>query len=160
MGESELGSTGQYSIRVRKGDWEVEVFAPEKDFVLDESDRLIEKFIFNAPTFHMKEMETPQDRATTPLDGQSRHIKPQSLNEFFRQFKFQTNLEKTLVLGYWCEMRQGQGSFTSDDILAKYKEAKEPAPANIRRDLGNLVGKGFLLSSGKSGEGVLAYELT
>ncbi len=160
MEENELETPGHYCIRVRRGDWEVAVSAPEKDFVRDESDRLIEKFMLNITAVYMKEVETPQDRATTPLDGQSRYIKPQTLNEFYRQFKLQTHLDKILVLGYWCEIKQGQPHFTSDDILTRYKEIKEPAPANIRRDLGSLVAKGLLLSDGRSGDGVLTYELT
>jgi hypothetical protein len=158
--EHELETVGHYCIRVRKGDWEVEVSAPEKGFVLTESDRLIEKFILNVTAVYVNEAEATQDGATAHIEGQPRYVKPQTLNEFFRQFKLQTHLEKILVLGYWCEIKQGQPHFTSDDILAKYKEVKEPPPANVRRDLGNLVAKGLLLSVGKSGEGVLTYELT
>ncbi len=162
MEESKLELVGQYHIRVRRDNWEVEVSAPEKDFVLNESDRLIEQFSFSTKKAYVHEAETTQqeDVVTYVESGLSRNVKPQTLNEFFRQFKFQTNLEKTLVLGYWWEVKLGHHHFTPDDIVAKYKEAKEPAPANIRRDLSNLVGKGFLLSSGKSEDGVLAYELT
>jgi hypothetical protein len=160
--ESKLEMAGQYRIRVRRDNWEVEVSAPEKDFVLNESDRLIEQFSLSTKTAYGHEAEKTQQEGVVAYieSGLSRNVKPQTLNEFFRQFKFQTNLEKTLVLGYWCEVKLGHPHFTSDDILARYKEAKEPAPANIRRDLSNLVGKGFLLSSGKSEDGVLAYELT
>jgi hypothetical protein len=147
---------GNFHIRVRKGDWEVEVSAPNEDFVLNESERLIERFSLTSPITHSPKDEIiPGDVTYLP-----RSVKPQTLNEFFRQFKLQTHLDKILVFGYWCEVRQGHPHFTSDDILAKYKEAKEPAPANIRRDLNSLLGKGFLLSDGKSEDGTLAYELT
>lgn len=156
MEEIELDGAGQYHIRVRKGDWEVEVSAPEKSFVLAESNRLIERFILDVTATYVNEAEVAQDGAASLLEGQSKYIKPQALNEFFRQFKLQTHLDKILVLGYWCEIKQGEPHFTPEDILAKYKEVKEPAPANIRRDLGSLVAKGLLLPDSKSGD----YELT
>lgn len=147
---------GNFHIRVRKGDWEVEVSAPNEEFVLNESDRLIERFSLSSPIAHSPKDEIIQGDVT----HLPRAVKPQTLNEFFKQFKLQTHLDKILVFGYWCEVRQGQPHFTSDDILVKYKEAKEPAPANIRRDISSLLGKGFLLSDGKSEDGTLAYELT
>jgi hypothetical protein len=82
------------------------------------------------------------------------------LNESYRQFKLQTNLDKILIFGYWSERRQEQPHFTSEDILAKYKETKQPAPANVRRDIGILVSKGFFMDAGRSEDGTLAYELT
>ena len=158
----EVAKDGQFRIRVRKGDWEIEVSAPDREFVLSESDRLIENFsLTSSVILPTNKGEVIQGEATyIPEPNQSRTVKPQTLNEFFRQFKLQTHLDKILVFGYWCEVRQGQPHFTSDDILAKYKEAKEPAPANVRRDIGNLLSKGFLLSDGKSEDGALAYELT
>ncbi|HVB21626.1 MAG TPA: hypothetical protein VNG51_06745 [Ktedonobacteraceae bacterium] len=152
----ELAKEGQFRIRVRTSEWEVEVSAPDRDFVLNESDRLISQFSSTNPITHSTKEEIIQGEVTYL----PRATKPQTLNEFFRQFKLQTHLDKILVFGYWCEVRQGQAHFTSDDIMAKYKEAKEPPPANIRRDISNLLGKGFLLSDGKSEDGTLAYELT
>ena len=161
MGVDELVNNGQFRIRVRKGDWEVDVSAPDKKFVLDEADRLIKQIVNGNMASTL-----PKD---TILDGEAIRLnepnptkasKPQTLNEFYRQFKLQTNLDKILAFGYWCEVRQGQPHFTSEDILAKYKEAKQPPPANIRRDIGSLVSKGFFMEAGRSEEGALAYELT
>ncbi len=64
--------------------------------------------------------------------------------------KPQTHLDKILVLGYWLEMRQGQEHFTPEDILEKYKEVRETPPANIRRDIGTLVTRGFLWQPNKN----------
>jgi len=164
--ETTLTPTGQYHIRVRKADWEVEVTAPEKDFVSSESDRLIDLLSALVKTTNVRESENGHGVPVvhSPIVHaeveQTRIVKPQTLNEFFRQYKVQTHLDKILVLGYWCEVKQGQTHFTSEDVLAKYKEVKEPQPANIRRDLGSLVAKGLLLVDGKSAEGASAYELT
>jgi hypothetical protein len=161
MGVDELVNNGQFRIRVRKGDWEVDVSAPDKNFVLEEADRLI-KQIGNG------NMASPLPKNTI-LEGEVIHLnetnlpkaaKPQTLNEFYRQFKLNTNLDRILAFGYWCEVRQGLPHFTSEDVLVKYKEAKQPQPANIRRDIGSLVSKGFFMEAGRSEDGALAYELT
>lgn len=160
MEENKLEKAGQYCIKVRKGDWEIEIFAPEKDFVSIESNRLIEELILTTKATADNKAATISKESSPPSElGQPRGVKPQSLNEFFRQFKLQTNLEKILVLGYWCEIKQGQHSFTVEDIVSKYKEVKEPSPTNIHRDINNLRSKGLLLSAGKTEEGT-AYELT
>jgi hypothetical protein len=157
--EDKLEKTGQYCIRVRKGDWEIEVSAPEGKFVLSESARLIEDMAFTAEATPTYETAIAQEGNTLVIEsGHSRNTKPQSLNEFFRQFRLQTHQEKILILGYWCEVKQGQPFFTSEDILARYKEVKELPPANIRRDIGILQGKGLLLSAGKTED--RAYALT
>ena len=157
MGEEELEKSGQYRIRVRKGDWEVEVSASDKDFVLDESDRLIKHLSMAMVPLSQNEIIEGDGSHQLEL-GKSRNLKPETLNEFIRQFKLNTHLERIMVLGYWCEIKQGQPFFTMEDILAKYKEIREQPPANIRRDLGTLQGRGLLLSAGKQ-EGA-AYGLT
>jgi hypothetical protein len=161
MTDEELANDGQFRIRVRKGDWEIEVSAPDKSFVLDEADRLMKQF----GNGHLAS-SSPKN---TVLEGEIIHLtesnppkasKPQTLNEFYRQFKLQTNLDKILVFGYWSEVRLGQPHFTAEDILARYKEAKAAPPANIRRDIGSVVSKGHFMEAGRSEDGALAYELT
>lgn len=56
-------------------------------------------------------------------------------------------------------MMQGQPHFTIDDIKTMYKEIKETEPRLIKRDLGTLQAKGFLLPPEKSDEGP-TYELS
>lgn len=161
MADAESGQFGQFSIRVRKGDWEVEVSAPNKDFVLEESNRLIEQLKLEAGTPQITPLEIVQGQVTEQDDtGQARIRKQQTLNEFFRQSRPQTHLDKILLLGYWLELRQGQSHFTPDDIIVKYKEVREPPPANVRRDISTLVTKGLLFQPGKSEDGMLAYAVT
>lgn len=153
-------NSGQFTMRLRKGDWELEISAPEKDFVLDEWERLAASSfsVVGVSPNSGPERYLALEPASNGGDFENlRNAKPQTLIEFMRQFKFQNNLEKTLALGYWCEVRLLQSGFTRDDIRVKYKEAKEPEPSNIGRDLGNLVSKGLLLQSSQPSE---VYELT
>jgi len=153
-------NSGQYQIRLHKDNWELEISAPEKDFVLNEWERLA-KFSFSTPGAllnNISEKVSTDGLAGVVENGEGvRYAKPQTLVEFIRRFNCQSNLEKTLVLGYWCEIKLGQPGFTRDDILAKYREAKEQPPKNIGRDLGLLVSRGLLLESGQPAE---MYELT
>lgn len=162
MSDAELRPAGQFTIRVRRGDWEIEVSAPDKAFVVERSESLMEQLKQDAPSPQTSLVKTTQGEETTQLAlTQQRARKQQTANEFFRQLKLQTHLDKILVLGYWLEMRQGQEQFTSEDILEKYKEVREAPPANIRRDLGTLVTKGFLYQPpGKAGDGAVAYSIT
>ena len=162
MVESDISKMGQFSIKVRIGNAEIEVSAPEKDFVLNESRQLIEQFGLNVVSLRSTGVEIIQSEvAVIPEIPQARVVKPQTLGEFFKQFaNLQTNLDKTLVFGYWCEIKQGQPHFTQEDILAKYKEARESPPANPGRDLRTLVSRGFLLPPGKSDDGTPTYALS
>ncbi len=158
--ENNLEKMGQFYIKVRIGHSEIEVSAPDKEFVLQESNRLITQFNLDNVESNSSKMEANQGNGTSPREqgaNQNRTEKPQTLGEFFRQFKLQTNLDKMLVLGYWCEVMQRQSSFTLEDIVAKYKEVKEPTPANMRRDLNSLVSKGLFLFDDKSEQ---TYALT
>ena len=155
MEENEIAISAQFSIKVRVGNAEIEVSAPEKDFVLDESSRLIEQFILTPITVPSTNQASELNGATiysAVTDG--RVAKPQTLAEFFKQFAgLQTNLDKMLVLGYWCEIKLSQPHFTAEDVMAKYKEIREAPPANIKRDLGILRSKGFLLPPEKTDDG-------
>lgn len=152
---------GQFSIRVRAGNAEIEVSAPDRSFVLDESKRLIEQFGLNGGGAHATAVEIIQGEVTALPAMTQAKVKPQTLGEFLKQFVgLQTNLDKILVFGYWCEIKQGQLHFTQDDILAKYKEAREAPPANPGRDLKSLVSKGFLLPPDKSDDGTPTYALS
>ena len=142
---------GQFQIRLRKGDWELEISAPEKDFVLDEWERLVQFPLPNLPL--NSSSEKSHTSVYTGVNGDvenARNLKPQTIVEFIKQFKFQNNLEKILALGYWCEIRLRQSGFTKEDIAEKYKETKEAPPKNIGRDLRSLVSKGFLMQDNKS----------
>jgi hypothetical protein len=154
--ESNTTVLGQFSIKVKIGDAEIEVSAPEKDFVLDESNRLIEQFKLVPIASHTTNQAVDLNGATAhSAMSETRTMKPETLAEFFKQFaSLQTNLDKMLAIGYWCEIKQHQPHFTIEDIQAKYKEIREPAPANITRDLNTLKSKGFLLPPEKSDDGV------
>lgn len=162
MGESDTTMIGQFSIKVRIGNAEIEVSAPDKDFVLDESDRLIEQFKLTPTTSHPASQTMSLNNETSSVASETKLTKPQTFAEFFKQFTgLQTNLDKMLVIGYWFERKQNQPHFTIEDIQAKYKnEIKEAAPANIKRDLEKLRSKGLLMPPEKSDNGTLAYSLS
>src|SRR5437016_1482636 len=87
--ETTLTPTGQYHIRVRKADWEVEVTAPEKDFVSSESDRLIDLLSALVKATNVRESENghgaPAVHSPIVHGGleRTRNMKLQKRNECF-----------------------------------------------------------------------------
>src|SRR5579875_3482370 len=108
MLESDVLKAGQFYIRVHTGNAEIEVAAPDKDFVLDESNRLIQQFKLDGAAQPTASPSVIQGEVKVlPDASQAYTSKPETLAEFYRQFgNLQTNLDKILVLGYWCEVRQ------------------------------------------------------
>jgi hypothetical protein len=160
--ENNNESIGLFTIKVRTRNVEIEVSAPDKEFVLDESEKLFERFQVDSTALSPTQVELiPGEVTMLPETSKNRMEKPQALGEFFRQFiGLQTNLDKILVLGYWCEIKQGQPHFSTEDIIAKYREVREKPPANINRDLGTLVSRGLLLPPDKSEDGTQTYSLS
>ena len=160
MVENSGENLGLFYIKVRVGNAEIEVAAPDKEFVLQESSRLIEKFELNTPpmtpTSGIEVVQGDVLDTTRVGINQARAEKPEALGEFYNQFNLQTNLDKILVLGYWCEIRQNQSHFTFEE----FKEVKVTPPANISRDLGSLVSRGLLLPPEKLEDGTQAYVLS
>ncbi len=159
---NETTLAGLFAIKVRVGNAEIEVFAPEKDFVLDESSRLIEQFILtpilSSPTGQEHSLNNGSSKESIAAEAKSE--KAQNLAEFFKQFSgIQTNLDKILVMAYWCETKLGQSHFTIEDIEAKYEEIRQLGPAKLKRDLESLIRKSFLMPPKKE-NGQLVYTLS
>ncbi len=160
---NETTMAGLFAIKVRVGNAEIEVFAPEKDFVLDESSRLIEQFILAPIVSNSVEQENGFNNGSSfVMASETKPEKEQNLVEFLDQFTgLQTNLDKILVIGYWCEKKLGQPHFTIEDIQVKYKkEIKDQAPANLKRDLDQLKKRGFLMPPERLENGQLGYTLS
>jgi hypothetical protein len=157
----EITPSGQYAIKVRVGNAEIEVSAPDKNFVLDESNRLIEQLNLASGVSHAEQQAASPNGAVPYIAvPEARTAKPETLAEFFKRFtNLQTNLDKMLIMGYWCEKVQGRPHFTAEDIKARYGEIKEKPPTRIGRDLDIIVTKGFLLPPKKTDEGS-TYELS
>ena len=163
MLENNNENLGQFYIKVRVGNAEIEVGAPDREFVLQESNRLIEQFDLHTTMALTPRTDIVQGEIIDPTRlgaNQIRAEKPETLAEFYNQFSLQTNLDKILVLGYWCEIRQNQQHFTFEDIKVRFKEIKENAPTNMNRDLGSLVSKGLLLPPEKFEDGTQGYALS
>ncbi len=80
MEESDFEKAGQFSIKVRVGNAEIAVSAPDKDFVLNESKYLIEQFRLNGVAPHSTEVEIVQGEVMVlPAMSQTRVVKPQTL---------------------------------------------------------------------------------
>jgi hypothetical protein len=158
MSDTNNTHNGQYSIKVRVGNAEIEISAPNQEFVQQECSSLIEQLKLGAAVI-APIAETPSGEVTPPASNSTRPERPETLAEFYKRFTPQTNLDKILIFGHWFD-KQGQQRFTPDDIEAKFKEIREKPPAYLIRDLRSLVSKGFLMPPEKAEDGNQAYSLS
>lgn len=95
--------------------------------------------------------EAPQSTQRFSADGsesghgplpQGRRL---SIVEYIDEKEPETGAETILVLSRYAETYEGIETVTRTDIKRLYKQARIPAPANLSRDVGTCVQKGYLL---------------
>ena len=91
---------------------------------------------------------------------QTRISKPQSVAELFSQKQPRTDLERTLVAGYFLETEEGVESFNADDLSQCFIRAKERLPANINDAVNKNISKGLIMDSPEKKGGKKAWMLT
>jgi hypothetical protein len=72
-----------------------------------------------------------------------------SAKEFLLTKDLKTEVQKTLVLGYYLEYVEGIASFNTDDLAAVFQSAKEKRPKNMNDAVNRNVARGLLMEVGK-----------
>jgi hypothetical protein len=83
-----------------------------------------------------------------------------SIREFIIQKKPKSDVEKTLVIGYYLETSEKFKSFNSRDLQKGFAEAKEKPPGNISDKVANNVKNGHMMSTKEEKDDLTAYTLT
>ena len=83
-----------------------------------------------------------------------------SIREIFISKKPKTDVDKTLLVGYYFENFQGCTSFNTSDIEVGFRSAKEPPPANINDAVNKNIRKGFIMSAEEKKDSKQAWVLT
>ena len=79
--------------------------------------------------------------------------KKQSPKEFLLTVAPKSVVDKTLVLAYYYEVVTGQGAFTTADLEAMFRGAKEKLPTNLGDMVNKNVKKGYIMEeSTKKGD--------
>lgn len=87
-------------------------------------------------------------------------IKKLSIREFLISKKPKTDVDKTLVVGYYLENYQDYPSFNTADIETGFRSAKEPVPTNINDTINKNIRKGFIMNAEDKKDGKQAWVLT
>ncbi len=82
-----------------------------------------------------------------------------SLGELLNSKSPKNDVQKTLVFGYYLEAVKKMKEFSSKDIYACYREAKERVPPNISDKIKMNVQRAWMSTTGKDGIS-LTYSLT
>jgi hypothetical protein len=70
-----------------------------------------------------------------------------SVKELILQKQAKTDLDKTVVIGYYLEQHKHVSPFSIRDLLEMFKEAKEPVPRNLNDAVNKNIEKGLLMES-------------
>lgn len=97
---------------------------------------------------------------TRPHDKGETTTKQLSIREIFISKKPKTDVDKTLVVGYYLESFQNYTSFNISDIEVGFRSAKEPPPININDAVNKNIRKGFIMSADEKKNNKQAWVLT
>ena len=129
-------------MRIRIADSELEVTGP-RTFVEDK----IAEFISLS--------RQPGSAKITPESpGVSRELRPPTQGkrlspaQFFRKTSPQTNVDRTLIAGYYLEKYENFDNFTAAELKTTVKSAKLPPPQNVNDMINSNIRKGFMMSAG------------
>jgi hypothetical protein len=87
-------------------------------------------------------------------------LKKLSIKEFLLSKKPKSDVQKTLVIGYYLEKHEGYSSFNAADIEEGFGSAKETVPKNINLCIIRNVQKGHLAEAKEEKNSHKAWYLT
>jgi len=86
--------------------------------------------------------------------------KPISLKEFMLSIKPTSDVQKTLIIGYFLEKYEGFQCFNASDIENGFSNAKEPVPNNINLCVIKNIKKGYMMEFKEKKDNMKSWVLT
>ncbi len=83
-----------------------------------------------------------------------------SIKEFILQKQPKSDVEKTLVIGYYLEHYRGVSPFNAKDLEDGFREAKEIVPRNINQAVIRNIGKGHMMEAKEKKDNLKSWTLT
>lgn len=83
-----------------------------------------------------------------------------SVKEFLISKKPKTDIDKTLIIGYYLENSDNCLPFNAKDIENGFRNAKETSPKNVNDVINKNIRKGFMMEAKEKKDGKMAWELT
>ena len=148
-----MSSKGNVTMRVRIGDNELEVTG-SKTFVENKVQEFVEA-----------QKATSPDRSRAPSQEATRaasHLlagKKLSVAQLFKKVTPRSDVERTLVAGYYLEKYASQENFTTAELAQTIRASKNNPPKNPSDAVAKNIRKGLIMPSGDK-DGKIAYVLT
>ena len=145
-------NTAVVTMRVKIGDAELEVTGPTA-FV----EGKIEEFV----AAHQGGVGKAATHTTAPtgVSSASSTKKQGSLAQLFKRLSVKSDVERTLIAGYFLESSQGAQSFTAAELRDAIRNAKSRPPSNPSDAINKNIKKGLMMSAGDK-DGKMAFVLT
>lgn len=133
--------TPSVTMRIRIADSELEVTGP-RTFV---EGKIAEFIALRRQADPARTTSEPTDviPGTPPTEG-----KRLSPAQFFRKTNPQTNVDRTLIAGYYLEKYDNFDNFTAAELKTTIKNAKVPPPTNVNDMINSNIRKGFMMAAG------------
>jgi len=90
----------------------------------------------------------------------TKKIRKETINEFIKRMKPDSETMTTLYIGYFLEIREVVSPFTKAEVEAAYRNAHLTLPKNISLSITNNVRKAFFGEYPELRDGVKAWILT
>lgn len=87
-------------------------------------------------------------------------LKKLSLKEFLLDHPPTTDIQRTLLIGYFLEIHAGLTSFTKGELEKGYRDAKEPTPSNIGVNIRHCIKNGHMMEAEERKNNKAAYVVT
>jgi len=142
----------QITMRAKVADQEIEITGP-RDYV----EKRIELFFKE----HSAKELPPKNNSTQEHQhpGSSKPSKSLSPSQLFTKINPRTNIDRTLVAGYYLENHTKVESFTASEIRDVIKGAKRTPPTNPNDAINKNIRKGYIMAAGDK-DGKSAFVLT
>jgi hypothetical protein len=118
----------------------------ERRLGIDALPRLM-AFLFSRDAAHeipMSSRHTPGATSMSPQLHGGTMERPVGVVEYLRDKRPQTSSDAILVLAGYLELHENRRPFSRDDIRRMIRAARLPEPANLPRDVGVAVAKGYI----------------
>ena len=83
-----------------------------------------------------------------------------SIREFLLEHPPNTDVQRTLAVGYYLETLEGMSSFTRADLEKGYRDAKHSLPSNMSMNIKHCIKAGNMMEAKEKKDNKPAYVVT
>lgn len=149
---------GQYKLRIKTGDTEIEVEG-DKKFVIDHFSRM-NKLLKGGKMAALKMDKPGRKKKRGRKPGRKKKVVPvpkkvkldlknMSVSEIINRVEARKDQDKILVFSYALNKMKKKREFRGSDVVGMFKEMNMEAPNNITYHLRKLSGEKGLLKAGR-----------